>query len=167
MKFATQALAPTVAALLLVASPLQAQVFPRGNGISLTDKDTFDMYVQINDWRDMRQDMDSFRLTTLRMFEQDLQEQGIRRRPGRSLLVCNVQAVRNRSQIFYNTTIEYWELESTKVNWLQWAQSGLNIIAANKFNEALVAEECASRFVAEWNRWNPVEEDDLYYNDYN
>ena len=154
MKILTQIFACAAATLLITVAPLQAQVFPRGNGISLTDKDQFDMYVQINDWQDMRENLDSFRLTTLRQFEQNLQEQGIRRRPGRSYLVCNVQAVRNRNQIAYNTTIEYWELESTKVNWLQWAQSGLNVIAANRFDEALVAEECSSRFMTEWTRWN-------------
>jgi hypothetical protein len=155
LKTLTKVFAGAVATLLIMAAPLQAQVFPRGNGISLADKDQFDMYVQISDWQDMRQDLDSFRLTTLRQFEQNLQEQGVRRRPGRSYLVCNVQAVLNRNQIAYNTTIEYWELESTKVNWLQWAQSSLNVIAANRFDEELVAEECSSRFMAEWKRWNP------------
>lgn len=155
MKTWTQVFAPALATLLILASPLQAQVFPRGNGIALTGKTQFDMYVQVNDWRDMPQDVDSFRLATLRQFEQSLQEEGIRRRPAnRSYLVCAVHATRSGDQIAYSTAVEYWELESTKVNSLQWLQGSINTVAANRFNEQLVAGECSTRFLAEWSRWN-------------
>ena len=141
--------------MLSLTSPLQAQVFPRGNGISLTDKTQFDLYVQVNDWRDMPQEIDSFRLATLRQFEQTLQDEGIRRRPAnRNYLVCAVQATRSGNKVAYSTTVEYWELESTKVNSLQWQHSGINTVAADGFNAQLVAGECATRFLAEWSRWN-------------
>lgn len=155
MKTSFRVFAPALAALLILASPLQAQVFPRGNGIALTDKNQFDLYVQMNDWRDMAQDVDSFRLATLRQFEERLQAEGIRRRPAhRNFLVCAVQATTSGNQVAYSTTVEYWELESTKVNSLQWQQSGINTVAASRFNEELVAGECATRFLAEWSRWN-------------
>ena len=155
MKTSFRVFAPALAALLILGSPLQAQVFPRGNGIALTDKNQFDLYVQMNDWRDMAQDVDSFRLATLRQFEERLQAEGIRRRPAhRNFLVCAVQATTSGNQVAYSTTVEYWELESTKVNSLQWQQSGINTVAASRFNEELVAGECATRFLAEWSRWN-------------
>lgn len=155
LKIWTQVFAPALATLLILASPLQAQVFPRGNGIALTDKTQFDLYVQVNDWRDMPQDVDSFRLATLRQFEQSLLEEGIRRRPAnRNYLVCAVHATRSGDEVAYSTTVEYWELESTKVNSLLWQHGGINTVAANGFNEQLVAGECASRFLEEWSRWN-------------
>lgn len=157
MKTWSRVFAPALAVLLMLSFPLQAQVFPRGNGIALTGKNQFDLYVQVNDWRDMQQDMDSFRLATLRQFEQTLQDEGIRRRPAnRNYLVCAVQATRSGNQVAYSTTVEYWELESTKVNSLQWQQGGINTVVTNRFNEELVASECATRFLAEWVRWNPA-----------
>lgn len=153
LKTWTQVFAPALATLLILAAPLQAQVFPRGNGIALTGKTQFDLYVQVNDWRDMPQDVDSFRLATLRQFEQSLQELGIRRRPAnRSYLVCAVHATRSGDQIAYSTAVEYWELESIKVNSLQWQHSGINTVVANGFKEQLVAGECVTRFMAEWSR---------------
>ena len=155
LKTWTQVFAPALATLLILASPLQAQVFPRGNGIALTGKTQFDLYVQMNDWRDMPQDVDSFRLATLRQFEQSLLEEGIRRRPAnRNYLVCAVHATLSGDEVAYSTTVEYWELESTKVNSLQWLHGGINTVAANRFNEQLVAGECTTRFLAEWSRWN-------------
>ena len=155
MKTWTHVIAPALATWLVLAAPLQAQVFPRGNGIALTGKTQFDLYVQMNDWRDMPQDVDSFRLATLRQFEQSLLEEGIRRRPAnRNYLVCAVHATRSGDEVAYSTTVEYWELESTKVNSLQWLHGGINTVAANGFNEQLVAWECASRFLEEWSRWN-------------
>jgi hypothetical protein len=151
---------PALLVLLFMSSSLHAQVFPRGNGIALSGKTQFDLYVQVSDWNDMPQDIDSFRLATLRQFEQTLQNEGIRRRPAnRNLLVCAVQAARSANQVAYNVNVEYWELESTKVNSLQWQQSSINTVASNRFNEQLVAGECASRFLAEWSRWNPANTD--------
>lgn len=151
----TPVFAAALATMLFLATPLQAQVFPRGNGIALTDETQFDLYVQVNDWRDMPQDVDSFRLATLRQFEQSLLKEGIRRRPAnRNYLVCAVQATLSGDEIAYSTTVEYWELESTKVNSLQWQHSSINTVAVDGFNEQLVADECASRFLAEWSRWN-------------
>jgi hypothetical protein len=152
--------APAFAALLFMTSPLHAQVFPRGNGIALSGKTQFDLYVQVSDWNNMTQDIDGFRLATLRQFEQTLQDEGIRRRPAnRNLLVCAVQATRSGNQVAYSVSVEYWELESTKVNSLQWQQSSINTIASNRFNEQLVAGECGSRLLAEWSRWNPANTD--------
>ncbi len=145
------------ATLLLVSTPLHAQVFPRGNGIAFTGKTQFDMYVQIGDWKDMPQDLDSFRLTTLQQFEQTLLNEGIRRRSAnRNYLVCAVQATRSGNAIAYTTSVEYWELENTKVNSLLWQHSSINTIASNRFNEQLVVGECSTRILAEWSRWNPT-----------
>lgn len=153
----TRVVTSALATLLLLSSAAQAQVFPRGNGLALTGKNQFDLYVQVNDWRDIPHETDSFRLATLRQFEQTLQDEGIRRRPAnRNYLVCAVQASRSGDQIAYSTSVEYWELESTKVNSLQWQQSGINVVAAARFDEQLVASECATRFLAEWSRWNPT-----------
>lgn len=139
----------------LVASPLQAQVFPGGNGIALSDKQQFDLYIQVNDWHDMTLDIDEFRLATLREFEQLLQDKGIRRRPAnRNYLVCAVQATRAGNQVAYATSVEYWELESTKVNSLQWQQGSIGTIAARRFDASAVASECAGRFLDEWSKWN-------------
>ena len=149
--------AQVMATILILTSTAQAQVFPRGNGLALTGKNQFDLYVQVNDWRDITHDIDSFRLATLRQFEQMLVDEGIRRRPAhRNYLVCAVQATRVDDQIAYSTSVEYWELESTKVNSLQWQHSGISSVAASRFNEQLVASECATRFLAEWSRWNPA-----------
>ncbi|MDO8909757.1 MAG: hypothetical protein Q7W55_14800 [Pseudohongiella sp.] len=151
---------PAVASLLLIASPLHAQVFPRGNGIALTGKTQFDLYVQVSDWKDMPHNIDSFRLATLQQFEQTLQSQGIRRRPAnRNYLVCALQATHFGDQVAYNVSVEYWELESTKVNTLQWQQSGISTVAGNLFSEQLVADECATRFLGEWSRWNQTNTD--------
>lgn len=151
----TRVFAAALVTMLFLATPLQAQVFPRGNGIALTDKTQFDLYVQVNDWREIPQEIDSFRLTTLRQFEQTLQDAGIRRRPAnRNYLVCAVHATRSGDEIAYSTAVEYWELGSTNVNSLLWQHSGINTVAAGRFNEQLVASECASRFLAEWSRWN-------------
>lgn len=94
-------------------------------------------------------------LATLRQFERSLLEEGIRRRPAnRNYLVCAVHATRSGDEVAYSTTVEYWELESTKVNSLLWQHGGINTVAANGFNEQLVAGECVTRFMAEWSRWN-------------
>ena len=155
MNACIRVLTPALAALMLLATPSHAQVFPRGNGIALTGKTQFDLYVQINDWRNMPTDVDSFRLATLRQLEQNLNDEGIRRRPAnRSYLVCSVQATVSGSDIAYSTSMEYWELESTHVNSLQWQQSGINTVAADSFDEQRVADECSARFIAEWSRWN-------------
>ncbi|MDP3517603.1 MAG: hypothetical protein Q8S94_10600 [Pseudohongiella sp.] len=149
-----------LAALMLLAAPLHAQVFPRGNGIAFTGKTQFDLYVQVGDWKDMPQVFDSFRLATLQHFEQMLLNEGIRRRPAnRNYLVCAVQATRAGNEIAYTTSVEYWELENTKVNSLLWQHSSINTIASTRFDEQLVAGECATRFLAEWSRWNPISTD--------
>lgn len=83
-------------------------------------------------------------LATLRQFERSLLEEGIRRRPAnRNYLVCAVHATRSGDEVAYSTTVEYWELESTTVNSLLWQHGGINTVAANGFNERLVARDSA------------------------
>jgi len=143
-------------ALLMTASlSTQAQVFPRGNGIVLTNKNQFDVYVQVGDWIDMGLDVAEFRLNTLRQFEAGLQAAGITRRSGnRNYLVCQIHATRSANSIAYTASVEVWGLESTEVHVLQWQNTAVHLIASNRFNENLVAEQCAGSFIAEWRRWN-------------
>jgi hypothetical protein len=150
---------PYLLTVLLTASltgALQAQVFPSGNGIVLTDKTQFDLYVQVGKWQDMRLDASDFRLGALRQLESALLAAGIARRPAhRNYLVCNVQATRTGNQVAYATSSEYWSLESTGVHVLQWQSSNINISTASRFSEGLIANECAASFLAEWQKWNP------------
>jgi hypothetical protein len=147
-----------LAMLLSVSSHLHAQVFPRGNGISLENRHQFDLYVQIGDWKDMAQDTSEFRLNTLRQFESGLKAADISRRTAsRDYLVCNVQAVRNGSRVAYTTAVEYWGLQSTGLHGLLWQHSGIHLVAANRFNERVVAGECTENFLAEWQRWNSAD----------
>jgi hypothetical protein len=143
------------AVMMSVSLTTLAQVFPRGNGIVLTDKNQFDVYVQIGDWKNMGLDSAEFRLNTLRQFETDLQTAGINRRSGnRNYLVCQIHATRSGDNIAYTASVEVWGLESTDVHVLQWQHSFINLVASNRFNENLVAEQCAGGFVEEWHRWN-------------
>lgn len=147
-----------LAMLLSVSSHLNAQVFPQGNGISLENRHQFDLYVQIGDWKDMVQDASEFRLNTLRQFESGLQTGGVSRRTAsRNYLVCNVQVARNGNRVAYTTAVEYWGLQSTGLHALLWQHSTINLVATNRFNEHLVADECTANFLAEWQRWNSTD----------
>ena len=142
--------------IMLLPAIMQAQVFPTGNGIVLSGKTQFDLYVQIGQWQDMRVDASEFRLAALRRWESVLREAGISRRPAnRNYVVCSVQAIRTGNQVGYSASVEYWGLESTDVHMLLWQHGAVHITAANRFNEGLIAEQCANSFLSEWQKWNP------------
>ena len=134
-----------------------AQVFPRGNGLSLAGLNQFDMYVQIQQWDAVDSDAGSFRLQTLQKMENEFKAAGIHRRPARrDYLVCNLQASRDGNQIAYNGSLEYWLLASSDVHKLMWQNSQLALISANRFDEDRIASQCAGLFVTEWQQWNPA-----------
>ena len=147
-----------LAASLVALTALQtasAQLFPRGNGLALVDVDRFDMYVQILDWVDIEQDETTFRLSTLKEFEEQLAEVGIRRQAAsRDYLVCALQARQQDNEVTYSTSLEYWQLESTGPHRLIWQQSRLAGSPARRFDAERVAADCAGVLIAEWQRWN-------------
>ncbi|ALO46675.1 hypothetical protein [Pseudohongiella spirulinae] len=143
--------------LTLASQCATAQVFPRGNGLSLAGLDQFDMYVQIQQWEAMDGDEGSFRLETLQKLENEFKSAGIRRRSaGRDYLVCNLQASRDGNRIAYNVSVEYWLLASTDVNKLMWQNSRMSLVSANRFDIDSVASECVGLFITEWQQWNPA-----------
>lgn len=132
-----------------------AQVFPPGNGISLTGKSRFDQYVEIRDWQNMVSEQGEFRLAAQREFESALKSVGVRRQPSSvDYLVCSVQAISNDGQIAYAVALEYWEKHSTDVHVLQWKNAGMSFLAQDAFAPATVAEQCAGYFSEEWQKWN-------------
>lgn len=146
-----------VICVLVLASDATAQVFPRGNGLSLAGLNQFDMYVQIQQWDGVGSDAGNFRLETLQKMEDEFKAAGIRRRPARrDYLVCNLQASRDGNRIAYNVSLEYWLMASTDVHKLMWQNSQLSLISASRFDESRVALECARLLVNEWQQWNPA-----------
>lgn len=139
-------------------NPANAQVFPPGNGIVLSDKQRFDQYVEIRDWQNIDLEQREFRLATQREFESALKSVGVRRQPSSvDYLVCSIQAISNDSQIAYALALEYWEKHSTDVHVLQWKSDGMSILAKENFTPGAVAEQCASYFGEEWLKWNPTD----------
>jgi len=143
--------------LSLVASlSSQAQVFPRGNGISLSGIDRFDAYVGINDWTGMSQDLQEFRLSTQRLFEEGLVTVGAPRRvAAKDYLICRVQAAMVGGVVAYSAEIEYWLRNSVGAHHLLWESGNIATVEPAQFNEQLLATECVKYFSDEWLKWNP------------
>lgn len=140
---------------LLLPWTVQAQVFPRGNGVSLTDLYQTDLYVNVSDWIDMPDEAATFRLDTQRALERELSSAGITRQPsGRHYLVCNVQALTDGTRVTYTAAAELWNLRSTGVHTLLWKDGALASVEQERFNADAVAGDCARYFLAEWSRWN-------------
>ncbi|MDP1929932.1 MAG: hypothetical protein Q8L60_00575 [Gammaproteobacteria bacterium] len=134
----------------------QAQVFPRGNGISLSGIDRFDAYVEIGNWIELPQDRQEFRLNTQRFFEAGLETVGAPRRvASKDYLVCRVQAATAGALVAYTAKIEYWLMNSVGAHYLQWESGDISATELTQFNEQLVASECVKYFADEWLKWNP------------
>lgn len=148
-------------ALALIAigiNSANAQVFPPGNGIVLSDKHRFDQYVEIRDWQNIDLEQSEFRLSTQREFESALKSVGVRRQPSSvDYLVCSIQAISDDTQVAYALALEYWEKHSTDVHVLQWKSDGMSFLAKAAFTPDLVAEQCASYFSEEWMKWNSTD----------
>ena len=139
----------------LCMTAAQAQVFPPGNGISLSGKSRFDQYVEIRDWQDIGTEQGEFRLAAQRAFESALKDVGVRRQPSSiDYLVCSIQAISDDTQVAYAVALEYWEKHSTDVHVLQWKNAGMNLLSKDTFAPETVAEQCADYFSQEWLKWN-------------
>ena len=157
-KFFTRSCTLAVCLVLsfMLSMQSQAQVFPRGNGISLSGVDRFDAYVGISDWSGMSQDRQKFRLTTQRLFEEGLVTVGAPRRvAAKDYLVCRVQAALVGGLVAYSTEIEYWLRNSVGAHYLLWESGSIATVEPAQFNEQLVATECVKYFADEWLKWNP------------
>lgn len=144
--------------LALLAAPASAQVFPHGNGLSMSGVMQFDLHVQVAGWQDMTVDPLAFRLQAQREFESRLKSLGIRRQPAsRDYLVCKISALHTGdSTIAYTTAVEFWGIRSTNVHTLLWENAALGAAASDDFSAARLAGECADNFSDEWSRWNPA-----------
>lgn len=144
--------------LTLVNSTAYGQVFPRGNGISLTGLDRVDVFVRVAHWDGLQQDSQAFRLDAQRRLVQALEKIGVTSRPSRTdQLICNVHAQRDGNQVVYATRLEYWVLKSTDVHVLQWEQEAVASERTSRFNARDVANTCAEFFTVEWRKWNVAE----------
>lgn len=150
----------TLAVLLLpffFITQSSAQVFPRGNGISLTGIRNFDVYVDVSQWTDMEQERGEFRMNTQAVFEEALQEAGVSLRPAvRDYLICKVQATGSGRNVAYVATLQFWEIDSIDLNRLQWERGNVAVVAQRDFSEERIAAECAQYFVDEWRLHNPT-----------
>jgi hypothetical protein len=134
-----------------------AQVFPRGNGISLTGIRDFDVYVDVNQWTDMTGERTEFRINTQAVFEEALQEAGLRLRPAvREYLICKVQATRSGRDVAYVATLQFWEIDSIDLNRLLWERGNVAVVSQRDFSEERIAQECAGYFLEEWRLHNPT-----------
>lgn len=141
---------------LMIPGHSRAQVFPRGNSISLADVTDFDLYVRIGNWAGMPGDPSEFRFNTQQLFEKKLVSAGISRKAAnRNHLVCEVQATMTDDRVSYTTTLEYWLRNSTGVHTLLWKNGSIATTTRDQFNTEFLATECANHFVDEWSRWNP------------
>lgn len=142
---------------LLIIAGANAQVFPRGNGISLTGIRNFDVYVDVSQWTDMEQERGEFRMNTQAVFEEALQEAGVSLRPAvREYLICKVQATGSGRNVAYAATLQFWEIDSIDLNRLLWERGNLAVVAQRDFSEERIAAECARYFVDEWRLHNPT-----------
>ena len=141
---------------LLLPWSLQAQVFPRGNGIVLGNINQLDLYVDVSRLTEIPgADPVEFRLGSQRLLEESLAARGISRRPSNRLyLVCSVEATEAGAQLAYATNVELWERQSTDVHSLLWRRSAIATIDAGQFRAELLAATCADQFLGEWSRWN-------------
>lgn len=134
---------------------VHAQVFPPGNGISLSGKNRFDQYVEIRGWQGIDTPQGEFRLAAQRAFESALENVGVRRQTSSvDYLVCSIQAISDDTQVAYTVALEYWEKHSTDVHMLQWKHDGMHFQGKDTLTPDTVAEECASYFSQEWRKWN-------------
>ncbi|WP_339859422.1 hypothetical protein [Pseudohongiella acticola] len=142
---------------LLLSVPVSSQVFPRGNGLSLSGVNQFDLYVQLSDWQDINADQTEFRRQALEALATRLASIGITRRSAsRDYLLCNVRATQSNGLVAYTTTPEYWNLRSTDVHTLLWQNEAIAIVDQAEFSTELVASACADHIMAEWSKWNPA-----------
>jgi hypothetical protein len=142
---------------LLFITQSSAQVFPRGNGISLTGIRNFDVYVDVSQWTDMEQERGQFRMNTQAVFEEALQEAGLSLRPAvREYLICKVQATGTGRNVAYAATLQFWEIDSIDLNRLLWERGNVAVVPQGDFNEERIAAECAEYFVNEWRIHNPT-----------
>lgn len=143
------------ALLLLTSSTALAQVFPRGNGISLTGLDRVDVFVRVAHWEGLSADPQEFRLDTQRRLVDALERIGVSSRPSRTdQLICNIHAQQDGNQVVYATRLEYWMLKSTDVHVLQWEQEAIGSVRARSFDARQMARICADFFSDEWHKWN-------------
>jgi hypothetical protein len=142
---------------IVFASTALAQVFPRGNGISLTGIRDFDVYVDVSQWTDMQGERTEFRINTQAVFEEALQEAGLRLRPAvREYLICKVQATRSGRDVAYVATLQFWEIDSIDLNRLLWERGNVAVVSQRDFSEERIAQECAGYFLEEWRLHNPT-----------
>ncbi len=150
------ALAGCLFIFLMQSMQTQAQIFPRGNGISLAGIDRFDAYVEIGDWTGLAQDRQEFRLNTQRLFEAGLEAAGAPRRvASKDYLICRVQATMAGALVAYTAKIEYWLMNSVGAHYLLWESGDISAAEPAQFNEQLVATQCVKSFADEWLKWNP------------
>ena len=153
--FRKVALSGLMMAALVCVSQVQAQVFPRGNGIAMTGVEQFDAYMNISQWDEMEQDQQVFRSKAQQHFTNGLEEAGARRRSGTgNNLICRIQAVRENNVVAYTARLEYWVMTEVGVNTLTWENGALGAVSANRFTEEMVADECVKYFTDEWAKWN-------------
>jgi len=156
LKFVLRNHVLTSCLFLLLATQSQAQIFPRGNGISMTGIDRFDAYVEIVNWTGLPQDRQEFRLNTQRFFESGLEAAGAPRRvASKDYLVCRVQATMAGELVAYTAKIEYWLMNSVGAHSLLWESGSISAAESTQFNEELVASQCVKYFADEWLKWNP------------
>jgi hypothetical protein len=152
----TSAFAVLLLPLLFMAQS-SAQVFPRGNGISLTGIRDFDVYVDVSQWTDMPGERTEFRMNTQAVFEEALQEAGLRLRPAvRDYLICKVQATRTGRDVAYVATLQFWEIDSIDLNRLLWERGNVAVVSQRDFSEERIAQECAAYLIQEWRLHNPT-----------
>jgi len=155
--FRKVALSGLMMAALICVSQVQAQVFPRGNGIAMTGVEQFDAYMNISQWDEMEQEQQAFRSKAQQHFTTGLEEAGARRRSGTgNNLICRIQAVRESNVVAYTARLEYWVMTEVGVNTLTWENGALGAVSADRFTEEMVADECVKYFTDEWAKWNSV-----------
>ncbi len=152
----TSALALLLLSLLFMTQS-SAQVFPRGNGISLTGIRDFDVYVDVSQWTEMPGERTEFRMNTQAIFEESLQQAGLRLRPAvREYLICKVQATRSGRDVAYVATLQFWEIDSIDLNRLLWERGNVAVVSSGDFTEERIAAECSQHFIDEWRIHNPT-----------
>lgn len=141
---------------VLVPLQTQAQVFPRGNGISLSEGEPFDIYVELQDWEGMPEDKQEFRLKLQKLFVAGVEAVGAPRRVAtRHSLICRVQATLSDDVVAYTSSVEFWDVTPVGVHTMLWQNGGIGITQKSQFNEQMLATQCLTYFTDEWSKWNP------------
>ncbi len=139
---------------VLMTMQSQAQVFPRGNGISLSEGEPFDIYVEIPDWNGMPEDRQEFRLKLQKLFVAGVEAAGAPRRVAtRNSLICRVQASLSDDLVAYTSSVEYWDITPVGVHTMLWENGGIGITAKKQFDEEMLANQCLKYFTDEWVKW--------------